>query len=80
LASALILFIYYLVFQILFHDSGGEHLKKDHGVPETTGVKEGAASRNIQRKSDHNQVKGKKQGGGGMGGKGDWDPLKDGSH
>ena len=29
--------------------------KKGHGVPETTKVKEGSASRNIQRKSDHNK-------------------------
>ena len=47
------LFIH-LVFQIIFRNSGGEHLKKGHGVPETTGVKEGAAGRNIQRKGDHN--------------------------
>ena len=47
------LFIHFVV-QILIRDSGGEHLKKGHGVPETTGMKEGAASRNIQRKSDHN--------------------------
>eukprot|EP00534_Pseudo-nitzschia_fraudulenta_P003817 CAMPEP_0201135668 /NCGR_PEP_ID=MMETSP0850-20130426/54444_1 /ASSEMBLY_ACC=CAM_ASM_000622 /TAXON_ID=183588 /ORGANISM="Pseudo-nitzschia fraudulenta, Strain WWA7" /LENGTH=66 /DNA_ID=CAMNT_0047406861 /DNA_START=486 /DNA_END=686 /DNA_ORIENTATION=- len=59
--------------------TGGEHLKGGHGVPETTNTKEGSASRNIQRKSDHNHGKEKKQGGGGMGGKGDWDPIKDGS-
>jgi len=68
-----------LVFQILFRNSGGDHSKKGHGVPETTSVKEGSAGRNIQRKSDHNNGKQKKQGGGGVGGKGDWDPLKDGS-
>eukprot|EP00531_Pseudo-nitzschia_arenysensis_P011808 CAMPEP_0116114708 /NCGR_PEP_ID=MMETSP0329-20121206/121_1 /TAXON_ID=697910 /ORGANISM="Pseudo-nitzschia arenysensis, Strain B593" /LENGTH=64 /DNA_ID=CAMNT_0003608099 /DNA_START=93 /DNA_END=287 /DNA_ORIENTATION=+ len=56
-----------------------DKMNKAHGVPETTSVKEGSASRNIQRKNDHNFGKQKKQGGGGMGGKGDWDPLNDGS-
>lgn len=99
-----------------------DKMNKAHGVPETKGVKEGSASRNIQRKHDHNfgyvyaiqnygrhsgcfsfialfssfipsnsrltfyfvltfenNRKTKKQGGGGVGGKGDWDPLNDGS-
>lgn len=57
----------------------GDHVKKG-GVPETTNLKEGSASRNIQRKNDHNHGKEKKQGGGGIGGKGNWDPLEDGSY
>ncbi len=31
-----------------------DKMNKAHGVPETKGVKEGSASRNIQRKHDHN--------------------------
>eukprot|EP00535_Pseudo-nitzschia_heimii_P001319 CAMPEP_0197180904 /NCGR_PEP_ID=MMETSP1423-20130617/5343_1 /TAXON_ID=476441 /ORGANISM="Pseudo-nitzschia heimii, Strain UNC1101" /LENGTH=64 /DNA_ID=CAMNT_0042631047 /DNA_START=123 /DNA_END=317 /DNA_ORIENTATION=+ len=60
------------------HPKTGGDTKKGN-VPETTSTKEGSASRNIQRKNDHNHGKEKKQGGGGMGGKGDWDPLNDGS-
>eukprot|EP00532_Pseudo-nitzschia_australis_P007908 CAMPEP_0168163092 /NCGR_PEP_ID=MMETSP0139_2-20121125/182_1 /TAXON_ID=44445 /ORGANISM="Pseudo-nitzschia australis, Strain 10249 10 AB" /LENGTH=66 /DNA_ID=CAMNT_0008079945 /DNA_START=145 /DNA_END=345 /DNA_ORIENTATION=- len=59
--------------------TGQDHVKKTHGVPETTGTKDGSSSRNIQRKSDHLHGKEKKQGGGGVGGKGDWNPLSDGS-
>jgi len=32
--------------------SGTEHEKNGNGVPETTNVKEGSASRNIKRKGD----------------------------
>eukprot|EP00548_Thalassiothrix_antarctica_P002659 CAMPEP_0194130992 /NCGR_PEP_ID=MMETSP0152-20130528/1860_1 /TAXON_ID=1049557 /ORGANISM="Thalassiothrix antarctica, Strain L6-D1" /LENGTH=62 /DNA_ID=CAMNT_0038825639 /DNA_START=40 /DNA_END=228 /DNA_ORIENTATION=+ len=59
-----------------------EHPKADQtkGVPATTGVKEGSSGRNIQRKGDKNTgKKAKPKGGGGIGGKGDWDPLNDGS-
>lgn len=57
-----------------------DKMNKAHGVPETTKTSEGSSGRNIQRKSDHNSGKEKKQGGGGIGGKGDWNPLDDGSY
>lgn len=48
-------------------------------VPETTGVEEGSAKRNIQRKHSHDPHQKDKKMGGGAGGKGKWDPLDDGS-
>ncbi|KAL7494714.1 hypothetical protein ACHAWT_003665 [Skeletonema menzelii] len=51
-----------------------------HKVPETTKTEEGSARRNIARKHDHDPTKKeKKQGGGGLGGKGTWNDLDDGS-
>eukprot|EP00751_Fragilariopsis_kerguelensis_P012378 CAMPEP_0170782056 /NCGR_PEP_ID=MMETSP0733-20121128/14618_1 /TAXON_ID=186038 /ORGANISM="Fragilariopsis kerguelensis, Strain L26-C5" /LENGTH=66 /DNA_ID=CAMNT_0011126315 /DNA_START=92 /DNA_END=292 /DNA_ORIENTATION=+ len=59
--------------------TGTEHEKSGNGVPETTNVKEGSASRNIQRKHDPKKGKDKKMGGGSIGGKGDWKQTNDGS-
>jgi len=59
--------------------SGTEHEKNGNGVPETTNVKEGSASRNIKRKGDLTKGKEKKMGGGGVGHKGDWKQTNDGS-
>ncbi|KAG7353991.1 hypothetical protein IV203_003347 [Nitzschia inconspicua] len=54
--------------------------KKHGSVPETKKVSEGSASRNIARKHDHDpHRKEKKQHGGGVGGKGDWKEVDDGS-
>eukprot|EP00522_Entomoneis_paludosa_P012001 CAMPEP_0172442270 /NCGR_PEP_ID=MMETSP1065-20121228/2741_1 /TAXON_ID=265537 /ORGANISM="Amphiprora paludosa, Strain CCMP125" /LENGTH=63 /DNA_ID=CAMNT_0013192071 /DNA_START=80 /DNA_END=271 /DNA_ORIENTATION=+ len=56
----------------------GEEQKTKGPIPETTGVAEGSAKRNIQRKHTPDGQKDKKQHGGG-GGKGKWNDLDDGS-
>eukprot|EP00977_Amphora_coffeiformis_P009487 scaffold2192_cov170-Amphora_coffeaeformis.AAC.21 len=57
-----------------------DHHKGKAAVPDTTGVVEGSAKRNIQRKhGDGQNQKEKKNHGGALGGKGNWDPLDDGS-
>jgi hypothetical protein len=54
---------------------------KHNKVPETKNIEEGSSRRNIIRKHDHDtHKKVKKQGGGsGVGGKGQWNELDDGS-
>ncbi|OEU15789.1 hypothetical protein FRACYDRAFT_269487 [Fragilariopsis cylindrus CCMP1102] len=68
----------HLISSSKYTNSGKEHDTKGHGVPETKGTSEGSAARNIQRKSDHVKGKEKKQGGGGLGHKGDWKTSTDG--
>ena len=56
---------------------------KHNKVPETKNIEPGSSRRNITRKHnthyDSNHKKVKKQGGGGVGGKGQWNELDDGS-
>ena len=61
------------------HNRANKHNK----VPETKNIEEGSSRRNITRKhnthdTQHNKVK-KQGGGGGVGGKGQWNELDDGS-
>ena len=54
-------------------------INNDKKVPETRGVEEGSAKRNIARKHDHLPNRKEKKQGGGGGGKGKWNPIDDGS-
>ncbi|GKY97117.1 hypothetical protein MPSEU_000670100 [Mayamaea pseudoterrestris] len=62
----------------MVHPKQEEFHKGKSPVPETTGIEEGSPKRNIQRKSDHDPNKDKKQHGG-AGGKGKWNELDDGT-
>jgi len=48
-------------------------------MPETTGLQEGSAKRNINRKHDHDPSQKAKPQHGGAGGKGKWTDVDDGS-
>eukprot|EP00574_Skeletonema_japonicum_P012513 CAMPEP_0201726522 /NCGR_PEP_ID=MMETSP0593-20130828/9760_1 /ASSEMBLY_ACC=CAM_ASM_000672 /TAXON_ID=267983 /ORGANISM="Skeletonema japonicum, Strain CCMP2506" /LENGTH=63 /DNA_ID=CAMNT_0048218021 /DNA_START=170 /DNA_END=361 /DNA_ORIENTATION=+ len=55
---------------------------KHNQIPETKNIQAGSSRRNITRRgdaTDANRVKNKKQGGGGVGGKGGWRMVDDGS-
>jgi hypothetical protein len=55
---------------------------KHNQIPETKNIESGSSRRNITRRHDidpHGIKKDKKQGGGGIGGKGNWNKLDDGS-
>ena len=54
---------------------------KHNKLPETKNIESGSSRRNITRRhdSDPHKNKTKKQGGGGVGGKGGWNKLDDGS-
>ena len=54
-------------------------INNEKKVPETKGVEEGSAKRNIARRHDHDPHRKEKKQGGGGGGKGKWNPTNDGS-
>ena len=54
-------------------------ISNEKKVPETKGVEEGSAKRNITRRHDHDPHRKEKKQGGGGGGKGKWNPTDDGS-
>ena len=61
------------------HFESTHSINNDKKVPETRGVEEGSAKRNITRKHDHDPHRKEKKQGGGAGGKGKWNPIDDGS-
>ena len=61
------------------HLESTRSINNDKKVPETRGVEEGSAKRNIARKHDHLPNRKEKKQGGGGGGKGKWNPIDDGS-
>ena len=54
-------------------------INNEKKVPETKGVEEGSAKRNITRRHDHDPHRKEKKQGGGGGGKGKWNPTDDGT-
>jgi hypothetical protein len=66
-------------FLIFIYNKSFHREDKHNVVPDSKGIEEGSAKRNIIRKNNPDpKAKEKKQGGGG-GGKGNWDPTDDGS-
>jgi len=63
----------------MVHPKQDEFHKGKSPIPETRVGEEGSASRNIQRKHDHDPNKKEKKQGGGAGGKGKWNAIDDGS-
>jgi hypothetical protein len=62
--------------------SSPRRANKHNKIPETKNIESGSSRRNITRRHDidpHGIKKDKKQGGGGIGGKGNWNKVDDGS-